>query len=288
MPPEKIKSETFIDSNKMAEVSLKALLRSITINKDLILAMSKREVHGRYRGSLFGVGWSLINPLFMLIVYTFIFSEIFQARWPSGEAGSSKIDFAIIIFSGLIFVSFLSEVLTRSPMLIVANSNYVKKVVFPLEILPLIAVLTALFHSLVSMAVLFAALILSTGGLNYTVLYLPIIIAPLIIVATGLSWFLASLGVYIRDIGQFVSVVVMLLNFLSPVFYPISAVPEKARFYFMLNPLSITIEQARNVLIYNIAPDFYLIAGYLIFSVAIAWVCFFWFQKTRKGFADVI
>ncbi|KHK65793.1 ABC transporter permease [Pseudomonas frederiksbergensis] len=259
---------------------------SLWRNRNMIRALVQREVVGRYRGSFMGILWSFFNPVFMLVVYTFVFSVVFKARWAGGS--DSKTEFALILFAGLIMFNLFAECLNRSPTLILANANYVKKVVFPLEILPWVAVGSALFHMAISLVVWLIAYIFLFGAPHLTVLLLPLIVLPLIFLIMGLTWALASLGVYLRDVAQFIGILTTVLMFLSPIFYPASALPEKYQHLLMLNPLTPTIEYARDVLFWGRMPDFTILGIYLMGSVVVAWLGFAWFQKTRKGFADVI
>ena len=268
--------------------SLLSLSKSLLRHRELILQMTQREVAGRYKGSAFGLAWSFFHPVFMLVVFTFVFSEIFKVRW--GEIGSddSKAQFAIVLFVGLIVLNLFSEVINRAPGLILSNVNYVKKVVFPLEILPLISMGAAFFHSLISIGVLLAAFVLFNGHLHWMVVFIPLVLLPLVILTIGLAWILASLGVFLRDIGQTISIVTTVLMFLSPVFYPMSAVPEKFHPFIVANPLTFIIEQAREVLIWGHLPDWIGLGIYTLVAIIIAWLGYAWFQKTRKGFADVL
>ena len=277
-----------INPHAAQPTSLAALGKSLWRNRQLIRQMTKREVVGRYKGSAMGLTWSFFNPVFMLVVYTFVFSEIFKARWGGIGGDSSKTQFALILFVGMIILTLFSEVFNRAPGLILANVNYVKKVVFPIEILPVIAMLVALFHSLISLGVLLAAFACFNGYLHWTAIFTPLILLPLIIITTGLAWILASLGVFLRDVGQLVGIISTVLMFLSPVFYPLNAVPEKFRPIIMANPLTFIIEQAREVLIWGHVPNWSGLAFYTLAATVVAWAGYAWFQKTRKGFADVL
>ena len=265
-----------------------SLAKSLWRNRQLIVQMTKREVVGRYQGSAFGLAWSFLNPVFMLVVYTFVFSEIFKSRWGGVGGDDSKTQFAIVLFVGMIVLSLFSEVLNRAPGLILSNANYVKKVVFPIEILPVIAMGAAFFHSLISLGVLLAAFVLFNGYLYWTAVFFPLVLLPLIILTMGLAWMLASLGVFLRDVGQTIGIITTVLIFLSPVFYPVTAVPERFRPFIMANPLTFIIEQAREVLIWGRLPNWLGLGAYTLAAVAIAWAGYAWFQKTRKGFADVL
>ncbi len=268
--------------------SLLALAYSLWRNRKLIAKMAKREVIGRYKGSVMGLAWSFFNPVFMLVVYTFVFSEIFKSRWGGIGGDESKTQFAVLLFVGLIVLNLFSEVLNRAPGLILSNVNYVKKVVFPIEILPVIAMGTTLFHSFVSLGVLLIAVIFFNGFLSWTVMFIPFVLLPIVILSLGLSWMLASLGVFLRDVGQTISIITTVLMFLSPVFYPVTAVPERFRPFIMANPLTFIIEQARGVLIWGHVPNWTGLGIYTLLATIVVWAGYAWFQMTRKGFADVL
>ena len=263
------------------------MFTSLWRNRQLIWQLTRREVAGRYRGSLMGLAWSFLTPLLMLLVYTFVFSVVFKARWGVGS-GESRTDFAIILFTGMIVFGLFSEIVNRAPGLIVSNVNYVKKVVFPLEILSWVSLGSVLFHSLVSLVILLLAQLLINKYLPWTIVFFPLVLLPLIFASVGTAWFLASLGVYVRDIGQITSVVTTVLMFLSAVFYPVSALPENYQTWLRLNPLVLIITESRKVLIYGDLPDWFLLSFSVLGGFAIAVAGFWWFQKTRKGFADVL
>lgn len=266
--------------------SPREMIDSFWRNRSLIYAFSKREVLGRYRGSILGLLWSFFNPLLMLVVYTFIFSDVFKARWNPGS--ESKAEFALLLFAGLIIFNLFAECINRAPTLILSNVNYVKKVVFPLEILPFVLLLSGIYHAIISLAVWFIAYVIFFGAPHATALYFPLLIVPFALFIMGLNWFLASLGVYLRDIFQFIGVIIMAMMFLSPIFYPATALPETYRHWLYLNPLTTAIEQMRDFLYWGKAPDFVLLGLYWLITAAISWLGFAWFQKTRKGFADVL
>lgn len=263
-----------------------AVVATFSQHRDLIWQMTKRDVIGRYRGSIMGLLWSFFNPVLMLAVYTFIFSVVFQARW--GEATASKADFAIVLFVGLIVHGLFAECVNRAPSVILSNVNYVKKVVFPLEVLPWITLGSALFHVMVSVLVLLVFVLFTQLQLSWTALLFPLVLLPLVLLTMGLSWFLASLGVFIRDVGQMIGMVTTVMLFLSPIFYPVSAVPESYRIWLHLNPLTFIVEQARAVLLWGNTPDWGGLGLYTLVAAAIAYGGLMWFQMTRRGFADVI
>ena len=280
--------DTPIDPHAAHPTSIASMVSSILRNRQLITQMTKREVVGRYKGSAFGLAWSFLNPVLMLAVYTFVFSEIFNSRWGSTEAVGNKGQFALILFVGLIVLNLFSEVLNRAPGLVLSNVNYVKKVVFPIETLPLMAMGAALFHSAISLLVLLAAFVIFHGYVQWTAVLIPLVLLPLVILTSGLAWVLASLGVFLRDVGQTISIVTTVLMFLSPVFYPVEAVPTAFQPYLMANPLTFIIEQAREVLVWGHLPNWQGLGLYSLVAVLVAWFGYAWFQKTRKGFADVL
>lgn len=260
---------------------------SLWRHRSLVRALTVREVIGRYKGSLLGIAWSLFNPLLMLAIYTFFFAFVFKSRW-SGVAEESKVDFAIILFVGLIVHGLFAECVNRAPGIVLANANYVKKVVFPLEVLPWVTFGSALFHAGVSIVVLVLAKLAFTGHISWTALLFPIVLAPLMLVTMGVTWFLAALGVYLRDLVQITGVVTTVLLFMSPVFYPMSAIPPRWQPWFRLNPLTVIIEEGRNTLVFGKVPDFETLAADLVVGVVVAWLGFAWFQKWRRGFSDVL
>jgi lipopolysaccharide transport system permease protein len=262
------------------------MVNSLWRNRNLVRSLVHREVVGRYRGSFMGILWSFFNPIFMLLVYTFVFSVVFKARWNSGS--DSKTEFALVLFAGLLVFNLFSECFNRAPSLILSNVNYVKKVVFPLEILPWVTLGSALFHAAISLIVWFCAYIFFIGIPSVTVLWLPLVLLPLLLFIMGVSWCLASLGVYLRDVSQLTGMVTTTLLFLSPIFYPATALPEKYRAIMYINPITQSIETARDVLYWGKSPNVIALVSAVAFSGAIAWFGFLWFQKTRKGFADVL
>lgn len=263
-----------------------SLVRSFVTNRLLIWQLAKREVISRYRGSMFGLAWSFFNPLLMLAVYTFVFSVVFRARW--GAETSSHGDFAIILFVGIIVHGVFAECVNRAPGLILNNASYVKRVVFPLETLPWVAMGATLFHSIISILVLLIAQLLVKGGIPVTALWLPIVIAPLVIATMGVSWLLAAFGVYLRDIGQVTGILTTVMLFMAPVLYPVQALPENIRPWIYLNPLTFIIEQSREVLLWGNAPDFVGLGKYTLGALLAAWIGYAAFQKMRRGFADVL
>lgn len=235
---------------------------------------------------MLGYCWSFFNPVLMLAVYTFVFGVVFKARWDNTDGTQGE--FALIIFSGLIIFNLFAECFIRAPGMILHNSNYVRKIVFPLEIFPIIAIGAALFHLLISFIVWLVFYFFVMGVPPITAILLPVVLLPLILMTLGLSWLLSSLGVYLRDVSQVVGVLTTALMFLSPIFYPLASLPQSYQPIFMLNPMTATIEQARTILIYRHLPDWSLLGISTAISFLVLWAGFAWFQKTRKGFADVL
>jgi len=264
-----------------------AMFTSLWRNRRLIWQMTRRDVVGRYRGSVLGLAWSFFNPLLMLFVYTFVFSVVFKARWGMG-GDESKAGFAIILFVGMVVHGLFAECVNRAPGLVISNVNYVKKVVFPLEILPWVAMGSAIFNSLVSVIVLLLGLFIINQSLPWTSVLFPLVMLPLVLAGMGFAWFLAALGVFVRDVGQVTGIFTTVLMFLSPVFYPVSALPEEYRGLLQVNPLTLIIEESRKVLVFGSQPDWASLGVALLAGLAIAAAGFWWFQKTRKGFADVL
>lgn len=255
--------------------------------RGLVGTMAQRDIVGRYRGSMLGLAWSFFNPVFMLAIYTFVFSGVFNARWGLGPQ-ETKADFAIVLFVGIIVHGLFAECVNRAPGLILSNASYVKKVVFPLEVLPWVALGSAVFHAFASVLVLVVAEIVLRGHVPWTAILFPFVLLPLLFTTMGFAWFLTALGVYVRDIGQLTSVFTTVLMFLSPVFYPASALPPSVQAWLRLNPLTVIIEEGRNALVFGRVPDGYSLVLAFLVSLVVAWAGFAWFQKARTGFADVV
>ncbi|MCK9987699.1 MAG: lipopolysaccharide transport system permease protein [Azoarcus sp.] len=273
-----------VDPHRRQPIAPHWMFEGLRRHRQLTLQMVKREVVGRYRGSMMGMAWSLFYPLLMLSVYTFVFTVVFNARWGSSV---DKGDFAALVFVGLVVHGVFAECLTKAPGLIVANANYVKKVVFPLDILAWVLAGSALFHGAVSLLILLAAQVLF-ASVPWTAMLFPFVLLPLVFACIGLSWFLSAAGVYLRDISHVTGVASSLLLFMSPVFYPADALPEQFRFWLGINPLTYFIEESRAVLIFGRLPqgDAWLVA--MAAGLLTAWGGFVWFQRTRRGFADVM
>lgn len=262
------------------------MLSTLRHHRDLLWELTKRDFIGRYKGSMLGVVWSLFNPLLMLAIYTFVFSVAFKAKWGGGE--ESKVAFAIVLFSGMIIHSFFAECLNRAPSLIISHPNYVKKVVFPLEILPWMTLLSALMHLLVSFGVLLVFCLLAGVAVHAGTLLIPIILIPLILMMLGLSWLFASLGVYLRDLSQVIGMVTTVALFLAPVFYPIEVLPEAYQALLTWNPITLPVIQLRDLMLWGKPIQWGSWAISLLVGAVVCQVGYWWFQKSRRGFADVL
>ncbi len=265
-----------------------SLLTGVWRERRLIGHLIRREVLGRYRGSIMGVTWSFLYPVLMLMVYTFVFSVVFQAKWPGMMETGGKTRFALLLFVGVIAHGLVAEAITKAPMLVIGNANYVKKVVFPLETLGWSLVGSAAFHAGVSLLILLGAKWLLEGWVPLTALWLPVVLLPLALIALGAAWLFSALGVFIRDIAQLTGVFATVLMFLSPVFYPLAALPERYHAWVMLNPLTLAIEQSRAVLFTGVAPDPLLLLRLYAIGVGCMVLGYWWFQTSRRGFADVL
>jgi lipopolysaccharide transport system permease protein len=252
----------------------------------LIVQMARRDVAGRYRGSFMGVFWSFFNPLLMLFVYTFVFGVIFKARWNNHVTG--HIQFAIILFAGLNINTLFAECANRATTLIVENPNFVKRVVFPLETLTWSTLGAGLFHLLVSTIVLLVMSLLVNGHIPWTVVLFPVVIVCFLPCVAAVAWLLASLGVFLRDLKQMVGIITTALLFVAPIFFPRAMIPMPYRDWMYLNPLTVIVEASQNVLVWGKPPIWSHLAIYAVVSCLFAWLAFAWFEKTRKGFADVV
>lgn len=277
-----------MDPHQPAPTSLLALLRTMARHRDLVSQMTWRDVVGRYRGSMLGLAWSFVTPFVMLLIYTFVFAVIFRARWGLEQEGGGKASFAIVMFVGIMIHGVFSDAVNRAPALILSHTNYVRRVVFPLELLPVIMLGSVLFHMLVSLMVWLIVALVVLHSLPWTALLWPLIIAPLLLGTLGLCWILASLGVFLRDVGQTVGILATAMLFLAPVFYPLDALPEAFKILVLANPLTFVIEQSREVLIWGRLPSWTGLGIYWACALAVAQLGLWWFQRTRKGFADVL
>lgn len=263
-----------------------APIRSATGNLRLIRQLARREIEMKFLGSTLGMLWVLLVPLLMLGVYTFVFGSVFKARWPGAIEGSMA-DFAVRMFAGLVVFAFFADVVGRSPRLVIDYPNFVKKVAFPVECLPWVAAAAASVTFVASLAILIVASAW-LNGMHWTVVLLPVYLLPLVLLTVGLSWALAALGVFFRDLAQIVAVVVSAMLFLTPIFYPVSAVPESFREAMLVNPLTFYAEAARNLVIDGRIPSPIEFARAVTIAIAVFLLGYAWFRKARTAFADVV
>lgn len=257
-------------------------------NRELTWRLSEREILSRYKGSILGWVWTFIYPIGMLATYTIVFTQIYKAKWGINAQGTD-FEFAINLFAGLIVFNLIAEVATKAPSLIIQNPNYVKKVIFPLEILSITTVIASTFHAITSVGVLLVLQAYANHGhLPATLTLLPFVWLPLILGCITLALILSAVGVYIRDIGQIAGILVSVLLFLSPVFYPLSAVPEKLKNITRLNPIASVIEETRKVTVTNKMPSTSYLLNGTIGGVVGCEMAYLMFRKLRGGFGDVI
>lgn len=254
----------------------------------LTLELVKRELGQRYRGSYLGMVWTLIVPLVMLAIYTFVFSVVFKARWQPSGPETPPGEFAFILFAAVSAYNVFSEAANRAPGLVVSVPSYVKKVVFPLEVLPVVAVLVALVTSLINVVLVLVGWGIFFGSISTTLYLLPLAYLPLVLLCLGTGWFLASLGVYVRDVAQVTAIVVQVLFFLTPIFYPAEAVPAAMQAVLRINPLTVIVTGFRQTLLWSQPLDWGAWGLWSALLLVFALAGFAWFMKTKKGFADVL
>lgn len=276
-------------SVRLADASMSTLVAPFSAffrHWSLTRELARRDILGRYRGANFGLLWSLLSPLLILVIYSVAFGEIMKSRWQTTSGASS--DFAPVLFIGIVVHGFFAECVSRSPRLMQDNVSYVKRVVFPLDVLSWATVLSALFHLAMNLVVFLLLAGFAFHDLTPTALWLPVVLLPLVVLSVAVSWTIASLGVYVRDLQQIVPVLITAMFFLSSAVIPMDAVPERFRPVFLLNPLTFFINQARDVALWGHPPNGVALAGWAVGSVAAAYVAHAWLRLTSKGFADVL
>lgn len=261
------------------------MLKTLWRHRSLVMELTKREFSGRYRGSFGGVVWSFAQPLFLLAIYTLAFGVILKTRW--GASGSTA-DYALMLFAGLIIFNAFSEVLSKSPTLITGNPNFVKKVVFPLELLPVVAVATALLHALIGVAVWLLGYALLFGVPKTTAILFPIVLACFVPILLGLGWVLSALGVVVKDTQQLTAMLGHAMLFLTPIFYSVEAAPPLLQTLLLLNPLTFVVDQFRATLFRGLLPDLAGLALYFACACLFAWASLALFRRLRPSFADLV
>ena len=255
-------------------------------HRQLIARLTWRKIEARYRGSILGLLWTLLHPLMMLAIYTFIFSFVFKAKWymPGGE----RAEFALFLFSGMIVYAIFAECVNEAPGLMLANQIYIKQLIFPTEILAWVSLATSLFGFFVNSLLLLIFYIAVLGNPPISSLWLPLLIAPVALATLGVIWFLSSIALFLRDIAHVVGVLTTALLFLSPIFYPSSVIPDRFRSYYYLNPFASILDMSKEALFHGAAPDWATLAAFTLGGWVVAWLGYIWFMKTKRTFADVL
>ena len=262
------------------------IFASLAEHRFVVAQLSRRAILGRYRGTILGLFWSLFTPLLLLAVYTFVFGTVLQIRWV--DQGGGNLEFAAILFSGMLIHGILADCLTQASTLIVSNPQYVKKVVFPLEVLPWVTVISAFFQGLVSTCVLGIYLLFVNGTVPWTIIFLPLPLFSLWLVCLGVTWLVAATAVFLKDIAQVAGILSTILFFMAPILYPKTALPEQFQIFLYLNPITFVIEQFRDLVLWGRLPNWGGLAAYTVVALIFSWSSLAWFQKTRRGFADVL
>lgn len=252
----------------------------------LLKQLTRREIQVKFRNSWLGLGWAVITPLAMLLVYVLVFQSVFKARWPGVEQSAAA--FGLNLFSGLILFTWFSDVVTRSPRLVAENPNMVTKVIFPLHLLTWVTLLSSGFQAVISFTVLIIGIALLGETITWSLLLLPLLLVVFVFVLLGISWFLAGVGVFLPDSQHLITMLVTPLLFLSPVFYPVAMLPEWLQGLILLNPLTLMIEAVRAVLLGGVWPNLGYLAIYCVAAFLVALLGAWSFKKMRKGFADVV
>jgi lipopolysaccharide transport system permease protein len=265
------------------------MLQNLWRYREITGLFARRHVQSRYRGSYLGILWALITPLLTLGVYTLVFGALHGASW-RGSDRSGMLDFAAHMFVGIVLYGIFAECASRAPLLIVQNPNYVKKMIFPLEVLPVSLLGAATMHSLLGMLAELLCVLLSRGSLPWTVAFLPLVYVPVLLLSLGTMWMLSAVGVFLRDIAGFIGVGVQLLFFLTPIAYPLEAFeaghPQLVTAVRWFNPLAAVIENARSVVVDGRLPDWMAMARVTVLSAAVAVFGYGVFIKLKRGFAD--
>lgn len=261
------------------------LLRNSRHSIELVLELTKREIQAKYRGTYVGIVWAFLAPMLMAALFTLFFAEVFKARW---EQFPSSLSFGIAIYSGLLIHGFVIDVLSRAVLCVISHSHLVRKLVFPVQVLPVVVVLSAAFHLTIGLIPLIVMSFWSGAQVSWQVLLLPLTLVPLLVLSLGLAWLGASLGVYLRDITQAMPFIGNALLFLSPIFYARSALPEAFQPLMLLNPITLIVEAIRDIVMKQLAPDFWALSIYLIIAFMIAGLGYAAFQALKRGFIDVL
>lgn len=266
-------------------------INSMRKNRELMVQLVKRNLSSKYKGTTLGMVWNFLQPMILLLVYTYAFGMLFHSQWIDTSAGNladKKFSYAVVVFCGMTVYNIFSDVVAMSPNLFVSNPNYIKKIIFPLEILPIAQVITSIISNLIWFTILFVGAVLFSGSLSWTMLLLPMILLPYVLMLTGIAFVLASLGVFFRDLAQVCMLITQIMYLMTPIFYSAEMVPEELDFVLVINPLAWFVSETRKIFIFKQLPDFGGIAIWLAIAVLIFYLGFCCLKKTERGFADVL
>ncbi len=252
---------------------------------ELIFSLAKRELLTRYKGSVLGLVWAVLTPVVMIAIFTFIFAGIFGARF---GAEHSSWDYALYLFCGLLPWSMFQETLQQSANTIVAHANLVKRVVFPLETLPVALAFSALANQVFATVALLIATVVIRHDLRLTALWFPVLLIPQLLLTLGAAWLIASLGVFLRDIAQGVTLLLMAWMYLTPIIYPESIVPSRFQLFINLNPFTSLIRSYRRIFLDGASPDWLGLGYFTVIALVMFVFGYWWFARSRKNFSDVI
>lgn len=262
--------------------------RSLRRHRKLLYTLVRHDVNAVYSGAVFNLLWAVVTPLVTLSVYSFVFGYILDSSFTRGSSHGGHLSFALGLFNGLIIWDFFSTVVSQSPKAITSKPNYVKKIVFPLEILPIVQVGSGLFQFLLCFIVLLFGIVLSGSSLFWRALLIPCFLIPILFYAVGFSWFLSSLGVFFRDVANAINPLLQIVWFGSAIFFPISSVPAPFQRLFYMNPLAACIEESRRFAILGQPSNLGIVLVHLVVGWLVACFGLFFFRKTQQSFADVI
>jgi lipopolysaccharide transport system permease protein len=250
----------------------------------LIAQLVRRDVLLKYRGSFLGITWSFLYPLLLLATFTLVFGSVIGSKW--GTRGSG-VDLALFIYCGLLVFTPFAEVAGTTPRLLQSYQAYVKKIIFPTEILPLVSVLSATVHGLVNLAILVLVAVFA-GHMHIMLLLVPLVLLPAWLFILGMAWFLAAVGAYVRDLIHVMPVLIQLTMFLSPVFYPVEAAPALLRQVHLVNPLAMAMQDTRRAVLEGLSPQWGIWFAMLVIGLAVAILGYKFFQHRKEEFADVL
>jgi lipopolysaccharide transport system permease protein len=265
----------------MAYLSPLAIVRTLVAHRRLLAQLSKTSLSSNHRGSLLGRAWVVLDPLIMLAVYGFVFGMIFASR-------GGRSDFVLGLYGGMLAYQIFSAAAVASASVVPASRNYVKQLVFPVEILPASTVGGVIIPSLIGFALLLIALLIVKQAIPWTAVLLPIIVLPVVLIALGSAWLFGALGVYVPDVRRIVALVAQVGFFITPIIWPIEQFPKDWAWVVHLNPLTAVVEGVRAVTLKGIQPDWSALGWSALFGLVLCQVGYAFFMKTKRGFADVL